>query len=241
MIEETADHFAVILLRADAAGKNGEEPELLGVLRQGNTVLVVARGQSSAWRRLTNAVLLGIWHILGGFDHLAFLLTLLLPAPLIAVAGRWRDARSSGATTRALLLVASGFTIGHSLTLIGVASAGISLPVAPVEVLIAATVLISAIHALRPLYAGREILVVSGFGLIHGLGFAGFISQTNAEVTRSLLTLLGFNLGIEPVALIAPIAIGLACTPGYAPIRLVLGLAIGCASLAWVVGRASGL
>ena len=239
VLEETGDHFATVLVQRE---DTGEAPELVGLLRQGDTRIDIARGRSSAGARFGSAMRLGIEHILGGLDHLAFLLVLLLAAPLIAEKGRWNGLRDHRGSIRALVVLATGFTIGHSLTLVGVVLSGVTLPVWVVEPAIAATVLVTAIHAIRPLFARRELFVATIFGLIHGLGFAGFVQQTEAQVGRSLATLAGFNIGIEiiQVALIiafVPVLFLLERANLYKPARLALASLVGATSVYWIVSR----
>ncbi len=105
----------------------------------------------------------------------------------------------------------TAFTIGHSITLIGGAFFGWALPSRPVEVLIAISILVSAIHACRPLFPGREAWVAGGFGLVHGLAFATLIGRFGLEPLQKAQSILGFNLGIELVQLGVVLAILPAC------------------------------
>lgn len=239
VLDETADHFATILVQR---GGPGQAPELVGLLRQGDTRIDVEYGQSSFATRFGSAMRLGIEHILGGLDHLAFLLVLLLGAPLIAQNGRWAGMREKRGSIKSLIILATGFTIGHTLTLIGVVTTGLTLPATVVEPAIAITVLITAIHAIRPLFARRELVVATVFGLIHGLGFAGFVQQTEAEVGRSIATLFGFNVGIEVVqvaliALFVPVLFWLQGRNLFAPVRIVLASVVAAMSIYWIVSR----
>jgi hypothetical protein len=190
-------------------------------------------------------VMLGVDHILGGYDHLLFLLALLLPAPLIATGGRWAGLRPMRQTIGHLARIVTAFTIGHSATLIGATLGHWHLPSAPVEVMIAISVLVSAIHAIRPLAPGREPLIALVFGLIHGLAFATIFAQAGAAMGSGALSLAGVNLGIEIVQLgivlaTAPALLVLAQTVAYSPIR-VGAAAFACfAALAWIVNRTTG-
>ena len=239
VLDETADHFATILVDRNGDGRS---PELAGMLRRGDTRIEIAYAEAGFAKRFGSAMRLGIDHILSGLDHLAFLAALLLAAPLVAQGGRWVSVHDKRGSLRSLIILATGFTIGHSLTLVGVASTGLTLPGSLVEPAIALTVLIAAIHAIRPLFAGRELVVATCFGLIHGLGFAGFIQQTEAELGRSIATLAGFNVGIEIVqiallALFVPLLFWLESRSAYKPVRLVLATVIAAASIYWVVTR----
>lgn len=92
----------------------------------------------------------GMHHIAEGTEHRLFLLTLLLPAPLRAVAGRWRGAVSTKTALRRILAITLAFTLGHSVTL-AAGSLGLPVPIGTVEALIAMSILIAAAHAVRPL------------------------------------------------------------------------------------------
>jgi hypothetical protein len=130
---------------------------------------------------------LGVEHILLGLDHLAFVLAL-----LVLVSGRWM-----------LLKTVTAFTAAHSITL-ALATFGILvLPPAPVELLIAASILLLAVEIAerergRPgPVASRPWQVAFGFGLVHGLGFAGALSELGLPEEAVLPALLLFNVGVE--------------------------------------------
>jgi hypothetical protein len=117
----------------------------------------------------------GVRQIAEGTDHLLFLLMFLLVAPLLVVARRWQPApptASTGALRRTVRVV-TAFTVGHSATLIAAAIGGLRVAGPWVEVLIAVSILVTAIHALRPLFPPRgEPFIAGGFGPIHGLAFS---------------------------------------------------------------------
>ena len=153
---------------------------------------------------------LGLHHIAEGTDHLLFLLAPLLPAPHLASrAGggeRWGAARGVRASVRAMVGVVSGFTVGHSTSLALAACGLVDVPTRLVEVLVAASILVSALHAWRPLFAGVEIWIAAAFGLVHGLAFAEVLSGLDFDGATLALSLVGFNLGIDAMqlAVVAP-------------------------------------
>ena len=185
---------------------------------------------------------LGMRHIVEGTDHLLFLIALLLPAPLLAKRSRWGAAGSIRRSLVQIVRVVSAFTIGHSATLALGASGLVSLPSRVVEVLIAFSILVSAVHALRPLFPGREPAVAAGFGLVHGLAFATTLQNLGVGTWQRVASILGFNLGIETmqlivVAAILPSLIILSRTPAYTAFRLGGALFAGFASLGWIIER----
>lgn len=247
VIDRVRNHFVLVLVRTDyAGGQLSEDPRLLGGLQWGARTLKVDRGAGSAWRGFGSAIGLGMRHIAEGHDHLLFLLALLLPAPLIARDRRWREYGGLRFTTRRLLGVVTAFTIGHSLTLLGGAFLGWRLPAQPVEVLIAVSILISAVHAWRPLFAGREPVVAMGFGLVHGLAFATVIGHFGLDPWRKAQSILGFNLGIElvqlaVVAAVMPALILLARTRSYPWVRTAAAAFTATAAAAWITERTLGV
>lgn len=239
---EAPSHFALLVVGGDLAGGIKGPRELVGALTAARPELVVDRGRASAFDLVGNAFRLGAHHIAQGYDHLLFLLALLLPAPLLARQGRWTGRRPPRATARALALIVTAFTAGHSATLIAAAFLGARLPAAPVEAGIALSVLVSAIHAARPLFPGREPLVAGAFGLVHGLAFATLVSNFGLGAANKAMAIIGFNLGIEAVQLAVvlaalPLLLALTRWRYGARTRLVLAALTGLAALIWLVQR----
>jgi len=130
---------------------------------------------------------LGFVHILAGLDHLAFVLSLLM---LIRGLGQ-------------LVATLTAFTLGHSLTLSLSALGLVRAPTLAIEALIALSIVLLAADAVR-LARGQPVRlsqrpwsIAAGFGLLHGMGFAGALSEIGLPATQVPLSLLAFNLGIE--------------------------------------------
>ncbi|WP_068072194.1 HupE/UreJ family protein [Novosphingobium lentum] len=253
LTREVPTHFALLVIGEDLAGHTTGGRELVGALTAARPLLSVDRGTPSSLRLLVNALRLGAQHIAGGHDHLLFLLALLLPAPLLAAgyagpgrwSGRWGGPRPSRDTLRRLALIVTAFTCGHSLTLIAAALFSAHLPAPPVEAGIALSVLISAVHAGKPIFPGREPLVALLFGLVHGLAFATVISNFGLDASTRAIAILGFNLGIEAVQLLVvlcalPALLFAANSSHYTPVRVTLATLIGIAAAVWLVERVSG-
>jgi hypothetical protein len=202
----------------------------------------------STWTGFKAMVKLGTQHIADGTDHLLFLLVLLLPAPLLVVGGTVRQWGQFGGvrySLRRLLLIVTAFTLGHSITLLLGSLNWVRLPSQPVEVLIAISILVSAIHAIRPVFPGREAWVAAGFGLIHGLAFASTLANLQLDAGPMALSILGFNVGIElmqlfVIALTIPWLMLLSRTPAYRYVRVGGAVLAGVAALAWIVERITG-
>ena len=188
---------------------------------------------------------LGMRHIAEGTDHLLFLLALLLPAPLIARGSRWAGFAGLRPSLRHILTIVTAFTIGHSVTLALAAWGVVSVPSRPIEVLIAVSILISAIHALRPIFPGKEAAIAAFFGLIHGLAFAATLTNLGLGRWERLFGILAFNLGIETmqlivVALTMPSLVLLSRTRAYPPLRITGALFAALAALGWIDERLFG-
>ncbi len=184
----------------------------------------------------------GFEHVLEGADHMLFLLVLLLPAPLIAGRRRWQPSDGGWSALRKVVHVATAFTVGHSLTLAASALGWISLPTQPIELLIGVSVAVSAVHAIRPLAARGEIVIAGGFGLIHGMAFAGILDDLGLSRSMSLLSLLGFNIGIElaQLAIIGatfPSLWALSRTRAYPTVRVGGAMLAFVAASGWIVER----
>jgi hypothetical protein len=185
---------------------------------------------------------LGLRHIAEGTDHLLFLIALLLPSPLLACGSRWGPPATVRRSLVQILRIMTAFTLGHSFTLALAAFGFLTLPSRPVEVLIAVSILLSAIHAFRPLLPGREAAVAAFFGLIHGLAFASALSDLGFSGWYRLVSLLGFNLGIETMQLIVVVAILpslllLSRTPAYSLMRIGGAFFAGVASTGCIIER----
>jgi HupE / UreJ protein len=189
----------------------------------------------------------GTWHIWTGYDHVLFLIVLLIPAVFQRTpTGREAVQTFNSALIRVVIIV-SAFTVAHSITLACAASGLISLPSRLVESVIAASIFIAALSNLMPRAAGgRSAALAFGFGLIHGFGFAGALSEIGAQGAPLWRTLLAFNLGVEAgqlaiVAVFLPIAYLLRQTPFYRTGVLYGGSCMaGLCALLWFWQRAFG-
>lgn len=156
------------------------------ILRAGRSELTVPARQTKA-QVFRSYATLGFEHILGGADHLLFVLGLML-----LVAG-----------VRPLVKTITAFTLGHSLTL-SLATLGLArVPASLAELLIAASILVLAVELTTPtrdrphLLQRRPWLMACAFGLVHGLGFAGALAEVGLPQEEIPLALFAFNVGIE--------------------------------------------
>ncbi len=189
---------------------------------------------------------LGVRHIAEGTDHLLFLLALLLPAPLLVAGRHWGGPAGVRQSLFRILGIVTAFTVGHSITLSLAALGAVHVPSQPVEVLIAVSILVSAIHALRPIFPGREAVIAGSFGLIHGLAFAATLDRLGLGRLERVAGILAFNLGIETmqmvvVAAILPSLILMSRTRAYAVFRTGGAILAAAASTGWIAERLLGV
>jgi hypothetical protein len=202
--------------------------------------------EGGAWAGFVSYVGQGVWHIWIGFDHILFLVTLLLPAVLVrrTAPPSWQPVAGFRAALWDVFRVVTAFTLAHSITLTLATLGWVSLPSRPVEAVIAGSVVLAALNNVWPLARGRRWWVAFGFGLVHGFGFAGALAELGLPQGALALALLGFNLGVELgqlaiVALFLPLAHALRRTVLYRRWVLVGGsLAIALLAAAWFVERA---
>lgn len=185
----------------------------------------------------------GVTHILGGFDHLLFLVALLLPAVLVRDSRGWRAADDVRAALAQVAWMATAFTLAHSITLALASFGVVRVPASVIEPLIALTVLLAALNNLWPVVRRRLALVAFAFGLVHGFGFAEVLAPLGLPTGELARALLAFNLGVEGGQLLVvgasfALLASLRRWPGYP--RWVLGAgsaAVALVAVGWLVER----
>jgi hypothetical protein len=182
-------------------------------------------------RSFVNYFEAGIEHLIGGSDHLVFLLVIMLPAV------------SSGMGRRAaiwnVITVLTGFTLAHALSLTAAATQFLRPNSVVIEILIALSIVITAIDNIRPFIPAPRAAVAAFFGIIHGFGFASALGVLNLAGSSLIVALVGFNLGIE-IAQIVLVLIVLPLLFLVAHNKLVLfgaSVAAGLIGCYWVVER----
>ena len=186
----------------------------------------------------------GIWHIWQGYDHVLFLLTLLLPAVVLYRERHWEPRESLRDSLFDVVKVVTAFTLAHSLTLTLGALGWVYVPTRLVESAIALTVFFGALNILWPLVRERRWLLAFVFGLIHGLAFASVLVDLGLHGWNLLLALIGFNGGVEIgqlaiVAVAVPLMYASRRTTIYRRVLMPLGaVAVACVALYWFVTRA---
>jgi hypothetical protein len=164
----------------------------------------------NAWRQFRDYLAAGVEHIWTGYDHILFLLSLLLPAVIVSdIKGSETPSQGFRAAFLDVLKIVTAFTLAHSMTLALATLRIVSIPARMTESAIALSVVLAALNNLYPVVHGRRWTVAFGFGLIHGFGFASVLTDLLLPEGALALALAGFNLGVE----VGQIAIVVACLP----------------------------
>ena len=189
-----------------------------------DATLDLAAAADAGW---ASFVAMGVEHIIGGADHLLFLVALLALAR-----GLWQTVK-----------IVTAFTVAHSVTL-SLASLGlVDIPARIVEPLIVASIVWVAVENLvAPADVGRRWLIAAIFGLVHGLGFASALTELDLSRQALVRALIGFNVGVElgQLAFVAAVMAPLiwASRPGHLPrLPQVLSVIVAAAGAVWLVER----
>ncbi|RME97892.1 MAG: HupE/UreJ family protein [Bacteroidetes bacterium] len=169
---------------------------------------------ASMWKGFWALTKLGVWHIWIGLDHILFIIALILPAVVRRretlsdmslvdqnvssnYSHSWLPVAEFGPAFWYILTIVTCFTIAHSVTLALAALGVINLSSRVVESIIAISIALAALHNITPIFKGREWLIAAIFGLFHGFGFASVLGEKGLSGDYMVLSLLGFNVGVE--------------------------------------------
>ena len=215
-----------------------------GILSPERPRLEVSAEGRSKLRQFADYVREGVWHIWIGFDHILFLLSLLLPSVFVFENRAWLPAHRFGEAFWDVFKVATSFTVAHSITLSLAALSVIMLPSRLVESAIALSVVVAALNNVWPLVRRGRWLVAFGFGLIHGFGFASVLADLGLPREVLLLALVGFNVGVELgqlaiISVFLPAAYAMRASWAYRRVVFAGGsAAIAVIAAVWLVERA---
>jgi hypothetical protein len=192
----------------------------------------------NAWSVATGYIYMGITHILSGYDHLSFVLALIL-----LIRDRWM-----------LVKAITAFTVAHSISLVLATLGVVNIPSKPTEVVIALSIMFLALEVLRRedgknggIAVQAPWIVAFGFGLVHGLGFAGALSAVGLPQHAIPLALFTFNVGVE-IGQLMFVAVVLVIIGAIHRFHLSRGIfdprlvpyAIGAMAAYWVIDRTIG-
>lgn len=224
-------HKGLLRLEHSGAADAASADTTSAIFGSGQQEQVIQLVQPARLAQFAAYVKHGVWHIWIGLDHILFLLSLLLPAVLVWKDHSWRAAPELRGTVIDVLKTVSAFTLAHSITLSLAALDLVTLPSRLVESVIAASVIAAALNNLAPIVRSKRWVGAFAFGLIHGFGFASVLADLGLPQSSLLLSLLGFNAGVELgqlaiVAAFLPLAFLLRATWFYRQVVFVGGSAL---------------
>jgi len=191
-----------------------EAPQLLSPHQR---QIAIIGGQEGMSHHFTSFFMEGLWHIWGGYDHLLFLLMLLLPSLIEKQKEHYRRCSSIRHVFYDILTIITLFSLAHSLTLslsfFDIATVKPKI----IEVLIIVSIMVTAVINITGVVIQRRNAMVFAFGLLHGFGFANALNEMALTPTNMALTLLGFNLGVETgqIIVVATVLPGMYLLAGY--------------------------
>lgn len=185
----------------------------------------------------------GVWHIWIGFDHILFLISLLLPAVFLRKENNWEAVETFWPACKTVLKIVTLFTVAHSITLWLAVMEYVNLPSGFVEATIAFSIIVTAVLNLYPAMKLPTWLIAFGFGLIHGFGFANVLVDLGLSSMTLAVSLFGFNVGVELgqiaiVAVFLPIAFLIRDTRFYRKVVFIGGsILIAVIAIIWFAER----
>jgi len=253
IMQEDSQHRLLVTLKTEA-----KSDSYIFNATNGNQLIKTPNGM---WHNIGVFFVQGIIHILIGYDHILFLLALIIPcvvsyqsaqkqSSLPSYTGRLfkagyasRSDRRALATT--LIKIVTAFTVAHSITLFLAAQQMVDLPISIVETIIAISVLVAGFNLIIPLYRDGYWLIAFAFGLIHGFGFASVLGEVGLPSDDLVASLLSFNVGVEAgqlaiLLLVLPLFL-LICRVEWRSqvFRFMAGIGIVTMGALWTVSRSA--
>lgn len=242
------DHRGLLVIENNTlTGVVDQEANIAGIFGPGDSGKYIRFTPLAGYEVVGEFIKHGTWHIWIGFDHILFIISLLLPSVMILKGGRREPVDRFGQAMWAVVMIITLFTISHSISLSLAALDIIRLPSRLVESVIAASIAVAALNNIFPVYASRMGTVVFFFGLFHGFGFANVLAPLDLQKSSLVPSLFGFNVGVELgqfaiICVVFPLLYMIRNWRSYNLVVLKLG-SIGLIgiSMLWFVKRAFGL
>ena len=248
IIEADGERDAFLIIQTDfGSGTFNNEAGTFLRFTSDSTVQTVDLDESSFWKGVQGTIGLGAEHIRIGTDHILFIFALVLPAAMVFVRrgnerGTWEPSPSFASSLWRILKIVTMFTVAHSITLAIGGFEIVDLSPRLVESIIAISIAIAALHNIRPIWANKEWMMAFGFGLFHGFGFAGLLSELGLTRSNRFVSLLGFNIGVELgqaaiILMVFPILYLLRRTRPFVPLMYISSVVLAVVALAWATER----
>lgn len=248
IIEADPQRDAFLIIETDfGSGTFNNEAGTFLRFTSDSTVQTVDLDESSFWKGVSGTIGLGVEHIEIGTDHILFVLALVMPSALVFTRrnddrGHWEPSASFTSSLWRVIKIATMFTIAHSITLAIGGFEIIDLSPRLVESVIAISIAIAALHNIHPIWPNKEWAMAFAFGLFHGFGFAGLLSELGLTRSNRLVSLLGFNIGVEIgqvaiILMVFPILYLLRRTRAFLAIMYFSSIVLALVALAWASER----
>lgn len=190
MFDIDAQHRAIVEIRRD-------EGVYSGMMSPETRVIEFDARATNLRDTFVSYVIQGAHHIWIGYDHILFLISLLLPAVLMRKDSLWLPVYDLKGAFWSTAKIVTAFTLAHSVTLSLAALGIVELPSRFVESVVAGSIAVAAINNIYPVITRRLWLVAFVFGLIHGFGFASVLSEFGLPSDQKFVALVSFNTGVE--------------------------------------------
>lgn len=248
-IIEAGDRDGFLLIATDfSSGTFDNEAGEFLRFSEGDTAHVVDLDDASFWKGMGGVIILGAEHIQVGTDHILFVLALVLPSVLVFSRWghsdelEWHPSAGFGHTLWRVLKIVTMFTVAHSITLALGGLGIVELSPRLVETIIALSIAAAALHNIRPIFVNKEWLLAFGFGLFHGFGFAGLLSDLGLDRSNRVPSLLGFNIGVELgqaaiILMVFPMLFIMRRSRFYRPLMNIGSVVLALVALAWATER----
>ena len=246
ILEQLPQHTNMLLVEENwMTGTFQNESTPLMIFRQPGQTQTLDLTLGSLWQGFSAIVSLGVIHIVEGIDHVLFLVALLLPSVLKRQEGSiWQPVGKFSTAFIYIVKIATVFAIAHSITLCLATLQIVQVPSRIVESIIAASIGLAAVDIFYPIFRGRSWLIIFLFGLFHGFGFADVLAELGVTSQNAILSLFGFNLGVEIgqlviIAVVFPMLYLLRKQQFYSGFVMKTGASmLGVMSLYWFIERA---
>lgn len=198
MLEKNPNHRGMLVIEDNwKTATFGNEAIVSLTFAPGREQQTLDLEDSSMWRGFMALVGMGVHHIWIGIDHILFLVALLLPAVVRRGSNGWEPVASFKSSLIYVVKIVTLFTVAHTITLSLAALGTISLSSRLVESVIALSIAVAALDIIVPIFGRRIWIIVFGFGLFHGFGFASVLGDIGIPPRYMVHSLLGFNIGVE--------------------------------------------
>jgi hypothetical protein len=249
IIEADSDRDGFLIIQTDwGSGTFNNEAGTFLRFSDGDTAHVIDLDDTSWLKGMRGVIALGAEHIRIGTDHILFVLALVLPSVLAYTRrpgdeiNRWYPSANFPSTLWRIMKIVTMFTVAHSITLALGGLGYVELPPRLVESIIAISIAAAAIHNIHPVFVNKEWALAFGFGLFHGFGFAGLLSDLGLDRSNRVPSLLGFNIGVELgqtaiILMVFPMLFIIRRLRFYVPLMYAGSVVLAMVALAWATER----